>query len=87
MQLIKRLGLEEEEVGGERFFKISKEKLPEVQKFLQEQFIARDLPENMIDSVRWIDRGIDFMVNREKVENILFSISDKMTVSQKKHVV
>jgi len=85
MQLIKRLGLEEEEVGGERFFKISKEKLPEVQKFLQEQFIARDLPENMIDSVRWIDRGIDFMVNREKVENILFSISDKMTVSQKKH--
>lgn len=82
--LVNRLGLREEEVGGEKVYAIDKSKVEDIKDYLRQQFVARDLPQNMIDSLRWIERGIDVMVNRERVENILFSIADKMTVSQKR---
>lgn len=56
-----------------------------INKFKKEA-IDRELPDNIIDAIEnlKLGNGIDTLVNREKVENILMAMADAMTTSQKR---
>lgn len=78
--LQKRFGVRLE---GENYV-IDNTKIDDVKEILRQEFIKRDLPENTVDSLQFIQHGIDVLVNRERIENMFMSIADKMTVSQKR---
>jgi len=46
----------------------------------------RDLPDNIIEGIESLKKGakIDMLVNRERLENIILSIADSMTSSQRR---
>lgn len=52
----------------------------------KKEAIERELPDNIIDAIDNLNLGIgvDSLVNREKIENIMFAIADSMTTSQKR---
>jgi len=52
---------------------------------LTREAIARNNPDNVLDSIELINTGlpIDALINSGTMETILFSIADKMTISQK----
>jgi hypothetical protein len=79
-QLIETLGLEQK---GDKYQVKSVESL--IARFKREA-IERELPDNIVDAIDnlRIGNGIDTLVNREKVENILLAIADSMTTSQKR---
>jgi hypothetical protein len=79
-QLIETLGLEQK---GEKYQVKSVESL--IARFKREA-IERELPDNIVDAIDnlRIGNGIDTLINREKVENILLAIADSMSTSQKR---
>lgn len=46
----------------------------------------RNFPDNIVDGLQLMtaNNGIDTLVNREKVENVLFALSDALVISQKR---
>lgn len=52
---------------------------------LKDEALKRNMPDNIIDAIDFIDfgLGVEPIISREKIENILFSIADKMTISRK----
>lgn len=46
----------------------------------------RNMSENILDGIELMNevKGIDVLVNREKIENLLFSLSDALVISQKR---
>lgn len=52
----------------------------------KKEAIERELPDNIVDAIDnlKLGTGVDTLVNREKIENIMFAIADSMTTSQKR---
>lgn len=77
-----KLGIVETEEG----YIVNPEAKAEIIKMLQEESIKRDLPRDTIVAIEDAlnsDLGIDVLVNRGHLENVLFSIADKLTITQK----
>lgn len=80
-ELINKLGLKKD--NGE--FQI--DNLDNLINKLVDEAISREMPENIIDSIRLIgeELGVDGTANAEKIENVLMSMADSMTISKKVH--
>ena len=80
-QLIDSLGLKEGKDGNYEVDNLDSL----IERFVKEA-VEREMPDNIIDGIRNLKTGstIDTLVNKEKVENILLSIADSMSISQKR---
>lgn len=56
-------------------------------KFIMDAALQRNMPDNILDGISLMTaaNGIDTLVNREKVENVLFALADATVISQKRH--
>ena len=55
-------------------------------KFLEDEAIRRELPQNLIDGLQYIaDNGVEVLPNRQKVENMLFALADRFIITQKRN--
>lgn len=77
---IKKLGLRKENGN----YVIEKEKMEKVKKHLKLMLARLGHPTNMIDAIDYLDKGVDVIIDGDKLEQILLSSMDKMTVSMKK---
>jgi len=52
---------------------------------LQKEAIERDLPDNLVNGIEYIrQNGVDILLNRNKVENILNALAESYTIKQRK---
>ena len=85
-KLLVELGLERTEAGDY----ITKD-LRNLVNLLREEAEARDMPDNMIDSINYLsdtqelEYFFDTLINRDKIDNILNSIVDSRVISEKMH--
>jgi Fe-S cluster biosynthesis and repair protein YggX len=78
-ELIESLGLTK--VGENYAVKDAKVFIEKV----RSEAISRQMPDNIVEGIEYIkDNGIDALPNREKIENILFSLADSTSVSMKR---
>lgn len=79
-QLVDSLGLVEKD--GKYHVKTMKSLIEKLRK----EAVEREMPDNIVNAIDnlQIGSGLDTLINREKVENILFSIADAMSTSQKR---
>lgn len=80
-KLLDKLGLTLDESGNYKY----NEKIENLKKSLRDEAIKRTMPDNIIEAIEFIDfgLGVEPIIGREKIENILFSLADKTTISQK----
>lgn len=79
-KLINRLGLTLTEDG----YSYS-DKTQELIDQLKDEAISRNMADNVVEGLEYLAKGlgVEPLLNREKVENILFSIADRETITQK----
>jgi hypothetical protein len=76
--------LQVEKVGN--FYAIKEDKKEELIRLLQDEAIKRDLSKDTVIAIENAFKnnlGIDVLTNREHLENVLFAIADKNTITQK----
>jgi len=79
-QLVNSLGLVEK--NGKYHVKSMESLIEKIRK----EAVEREMPDNIIDAIDNLEigSGLDTLINREKIENVLFSIADAMSTSQKR---
>lgn len=83
-KLAQRFGMTKRNIDGEDYYTWDESKDAEIIEFLSRELGKRDVAQNVIDSISHIRNGVDVLVNGRKIENILMSIADRMTVKQKR---
>lgn len=85
-ELVEKLGLQKRIVDGQTFFKVASDPddLKYFQSVLEDELIKRDYPLTLLDGLEYIHMGIDILVSRRKMEQVLLSMADKMVISKKR---
>jgi hypothetical protein len=81
-ELIEKIGLSKDENGKWTY----NDNVGTLIDTLMDEAVSRDMPDNFIDQIETIETlnmPLDALVNSDKMKTILYSIADKLTLSQK----